>query len=213
MINYLVRLGWSYGDQEVFSLQELIEKFSFENVQKSSAVFNPNKLLWMNAHYIRHNDPQRVAALLQPFLEQAGLGKEAKSMPAGWMEKLVIALRERAQTLVELAAAAIPYVQQDVIMDEAAAKKYLTPAIAAALELLVTRIEALPGFTKAVLEEAFKEVLAAHGLKMGELAQPVRVALTGRTASPGIFDVLDLLGRERAIARLQHAIRLARGSR
>jgi glutamyl-tRNA synthetase len=213
MINYLVRLGWSYGDQEVFSLPELIEKFSFESVQKSSAIFNPDKLLWMNAHYIRHNDPQRVAGLLQPFLEQAGLGNEARSMPAGWMEKLVIALRERAQTLAELAAAAAPYVQQDVTMDEAAAKKYLTPAIAPALELLVKRIEALPGFTKSVLEEAFKEVLTAQGLKMGELAQPVRVALTGRTASPGIFDVLDLLGRERALARLKHAIYLARGSR
>src|SRR5207247_10813473 len=74
MINYLVRLGWSYGDQEIFSVQELIAKFSFENVQKSSAVFNPDKLLWINAHYIRHNDPKRVAELLRPFLEKAGLG-------------------------------------------------------------------------------------------------------------------------------------------
>jgi glutamyl-tRNA synthetase len=213
IINYLVRLGWSYGDQEVFSVTELVEKFSFDHVQKSSAVFNPDKLLWMNAHYIRHNDPKRVAELLQPFLDQIGLGSEAGSMPEGWMEKLVIALRERAQTLVELATAAAPYVQREVTMDESAAKKYLTPAIAPALELLVKRIEALSGFTKSVLEDAFKEVLTAQGLKMGELAQPVRVALTGRTASPGIFDVLDLLGRERAIARLQQAIRLARGSR
>jgi glutamyl-tRNA synthetase len=210
MINYLVRLGWSYGDQEIFSVPELVEKFSFQHVQKSSAVFNPEKLLWMNAHYIRHNDPKRIADLLQPFLERAGLGDAARSMPEGWMEKGVIALRERAQTLVELAAAAAPYVQKDVTMDDAAAKKYLIPAIVPALELLVNRIETLPGFTKSVLEEAFKEVLAAHGLKMGELAQPVRVALTGRTASPGIFDVLDLLGRERALGRLKHAIQLAR---
>jgi glutamyl-tRNA synthetase len=212
MINYLVRLGWSYGDQEVFSVIELVEKFSFEHVQKSSAVFNPDKLLWMNAHYIRHNDPKRIAELLQPFLEQADLGNEARSMPEGWMEKLVIALRERAQTLVEMAAGAAPYVQREISIDQAASKKYLTPAIAPALELLTKRIEALPGFTKSVLEEAFKEVLTVQNLKMGELAQPVRVALTGRTASPGIFDVLDLLGRERSIARLQRAIRLARGA-
>jgi glutamyl-tRNA synthetase len=206
MINYLVRLGWSYGDQEIFSLVELIDKFSFEHVQKSSAVFNPDKLLWMNAHYIRHNDPQRVAALLMPFLEQSGLGHDVKAMPAGWMERLVIALRERAQTLVEMAAAAGPYVQKDIQIEDAVAKKFLTPAIVPTLQLLTERIASLAGFTKAALEDVFKDIIGSQGLKMGELAQPVRVALTGRTATPGIFDVMDLLGRERTITRLKHAI-------
>jgi glutamyl-tRNA synthetase len=210
MINYLVRLGWSFGDQEVFSVPELIEKFSFEHVQKSSAVFNPDKLLWMNAHYLRTTEPKRIAALLCPFLDQIGLGDEAKHLSEEWMQRLVVTLRERVQTLVELAAVSTPYIQQHIALDDGAAKQFLTPAIAPVLEQLRARIEALPEFTKPSLEEAFKAIVAERGLKMGELAQPVRVALTGRTASPGIFEVLDLLGRERTLARLTDAIERAR---
>jgi glutamyl-tRNA synthetase len=213
MINYLVRLGWSSGDQEIFSVPELIEKFSFDQVQKSAAVFNPDKLLWVNAHYIRQGDPERVAALLQPFLEQAGLGAEAKAMPEGWMERLVIALRERSQTLVEMSKAAVPYLQQDIQIEAEAAKKLLTPAIAPTLELLTDRLAALSEFTKPGQEAAFKEVMEAAGLTMGQLAQPVRVTLTGRTASPGIFEVIDLLGRERTLARLRRGIERAKAAR
>ena len=213
MINYLVRLGWSYGDQEVFSVPELIEKFTFDQVQKSAAVFNPDKLLWVNAHYVRHDEPKRVAELLQPFLAQAGLGDEARAMPAGWMERLVIALRERSQTLVEMAKAAVPYLQQDIPVDEEAAKKHLTPTIARSLEKLTDRFTGLAEFSHEMLEQAFKQVLEEDRLKMGQLSQPVRVALTGQAASPGIFEVIDLLGRERTLARLKRGIERARGAR
>ena len=213
MINYLVRLGWSFGDQEIFSVPELIEKFTFDQVQKSAAIFNPDKLLWVNAHYIRQGEPKRVAELLQPFLAQAGLGDQARTMPTGWMERLVIALRERSQTLVEMGKAAVPYLQQDIPVDEEAAKKHLTPTIVRSLEKLADRFTGLAEFSHAMLEQAFKQVLEEDRLKMGQLAQPVRVALTGQAASPGIFEVIDLLGRERTLARLKQGIERARAAR
>lgn len=209
MVNYLVRLGWSYGDQEIFSVAELIEKFSFDSVQKASALFDPDKLLWVNAQYIHHGEVKRLAALLQPFLDQAGLGDAARSAPEGWLERLVMALQERARTLQEMAAVATPYVRDNIPIEEAGAKKFLTPAIAPTLAKLADRLSALPEFSKDTLEKTFKELLDKEGIKMGQLAQPVRVALTGRTASPGIFDVMDLLGKDRTIARLRKGIERA----
>ena len=209
MVNYLVRLGWSYGDQEIFSVAELIEKFSFDSVQKASALFDPDKLLWVNAQYIHHGEVKRLAALLQPFLDQAGLGDAARSAPEGWLERLVIALQERARTLQEMAAVATPYVMDHIPLEEAGAKKFLTPAIVPTLAKLADRLSALPEFSKDTLEKTFKELLDKEGIKMGQLAQPVRVALTGRTASPGIFDVMDLLGKDRTIARLRKGIERA----
>jgi glutamyl-tRNA synthetase len=209
MVNYLVRLGWSYGDQEIFSVAELIEKFSFDSVQKASALFDPDKLLWVNAQYTHHGEVKRLAALLQPFLDQAGLGDAARSAPEGWLERLVMALQERARTLQEMAAVATPYVKDNILIEEAGAKKFLTPAIAPTLAKLADRLSALPEFSKDTLEKTFKELLDKEGIKMGQLAQPVRVALTGRTASPGIFDVMDLLGKERTLARLRKGIERA----
>ncbi len=206
MINYLVRLGWSYGDQEVFSVAELIEKFSLEHVQKSAAEFNPEKLRWLNAHYIRHGDPTRLAELLVPFLEPLGLGDAIQHYSENWKERLVAAFQERSHTLVEMADHAVPYVLQQISLDEAGARKFLTPAIAPTLEKLTGRLEGLPDFSKAALEDVFKQLIQEQGMKMGQLAQPVRVALTGGTASPGIFDVMDLLGRERTIGRLRQGI-------
>ena len=213
VVNYLVRLGWSHGDQEIFSRRELIEKFSFEHVQKSSAVFNPEKMVWVNAEYIKSSDPKRVATLLQAFLEQAGLGAEANAMPEGWLEQLVVALRERCKTLVEMATMAAPYVQRDIVIEEDAAKKHLTPDITPALSRFADRVAALAEFSHAALEKAFMEVLDEHGLRMGQLAQPVRVTLTGRTASPGLFEVMELLGRERTLARLRTGIERAKAAR
>jgi len=129
------------------------------------------------------------------------------------MERLVIALRERSQTLVEMAQAAVPYLQQDMPIEDEAAEKFLTPAIAPTLGHLSERLAALPEFTKPGQEAAFKEVMERAGLKMGQLAQPVRVALTGRAASPGIFEVIDLLGREQTLARLRKGVERAKAAR
>ena len=209
MVNYLVRLGWSHGDQELFTRQELIEKFSWKNVQTSAAVFNPEKLLWVNAEYIKISPPAQVAQALLPLLEAAGLTDEVQAVSAGWLAQLVVLVKERAKTLVEMVDWVRPYFGQAVTVDEEAAKKFLTPAIASVLGKLLTRFEALPVFSKQTWEAAFKQLVEEEGIKMGQLAQPVRVALTGRTASPGLFDVMEVLGQDRTLFRLRQGIERA----
>jgi glutamyl-tRNA synthetase len=209
MVNYLVRLGWSHGDQEIFTRQELIEKFSWKNVQTSAAVFNPEKLLWVNAEYIKISPPAQVAHALVTLLEAAGLKDEVQSVSAGWLTQLVVLVKERAKTLVEMVDWVRPYFGQAVTCDEEAAKKFLTPAIAPILGKLLTRFEAFPAFSKQQWEEAFKQLVEEEGVKMGQLAQPVRVALTGRTASPGLFEVMEVLGRDRTLSRLRQGVERA----
>ena len=206
MVNYLVRLGWSHGDQEVFTRSELIEKFTWKNVQSSAAVFNPDKLLWMNAEYIKTCPPESVAWALLPFLEQAGLIDPSRPLSRDWLVQLVILVRERAKTLVEMVEWVKPYFGEAVVWEEEAAKKYLTQANAPVLRKLLERFHSLPAFSKQTWEEQFKRLVEEEGMKMGQLAQPVRVALTGRTASPGLFDVMEVLGRDRTLSRLQQSL-------
>ena len=203
MVNYLVRLGWSHGDQELFSRQELIEKFSWNHVQKSAAVFNPDKLLWMNAEYIKTSSTRQVAEALVPLLEQAGLKKEVEAVSDEWLAQLVVLVKERAKTLVEMVEWVRPYFGQTVTFDEEAAKKFLTSAIGPALSKLIARFEPFPSFSRPEWENSFKQLVQEEGMKMGQLAQPVRVALTGRTASPGLFEVMEVLGRDRTLLRLK----------
>ncbi len=212
VVNYLVRLGWSHGDQEIFTRQELIEQFDFKHVQSSSAMFNPEKMLWVNEQYLMHGEPERIARLLIPWLGQAGLKEEVKAVTPEWLAKLVVMVRERTKTLVDMVAWATPYFGRDVAMDDEAAKKFLTPVIAPLLAKLSARFEAQPRFEKELLEATFKQFVEAEGMKMGQLAQPIRVALTGRTASPGLFDVMELLGRERTLTRLKNGIARAKTS-
>jgi len=209
MVNYLVRLGWSHGDQELFTRQELIEKFSWKNVQSSAAVFNSDKLLWLNAEYIKTSPPRQVALALVPLLDAAGLKDEVRSVSAEWLAKLVVLVRERTKTLVEMVEWVRPYFGQAVTFDEEAARKFLTPAIASALGKLLARFEAFSVFSKQEWEESFKQLVREEGMKMGQLAQPVRVALTGRAASPGLFEVMEVLGRERTLFRLRKGIERA----
>jgi glutamyl-tRNA synthetase len=209
MVNYLVRLGWSHGDQEIFTRQELIEKFSWDHVQKSAAVFNPEKLLWMNAEYMKTSPPGQIVQALVPLLEVAGLKEEVRTVSTEWLARLVVLVRERAKTLTDMVMWVTPYFGQTVAFDEAAAKKFLTPIIAPALGKLLARFEAFPTFSKEEWEESFKSLVEEEGMKMGQLAQPVRVALTGRAASPGLFEVMEVLGRERTLFRLQKGIERA----
>jgi glutamyl-tRNA synthetase len=206
MVNYLVRLGWSHGDQELFTRQELIEKFSWKNVQPSPAVFNPEKLLWVNAEYIKISQPGQVAQALVPLLEAAGLTDEVRAVSPDCLAKLVVLVKERAKTLVEMVEWVRPYFWEAVTFDEEAAKTLLTPAIAPVLGKLLVCFESFPVFSKQQWEEAFKQLVEAEGLKMGQLAQPVRVALTGRTASPGLFEVMEVLGRDRTLFRLRQGL-------
>lgn len=210
MVNYLVRLGWSHGDQELFTRRELIEKFSWDHVQTSAAVFNPDKLLWMNAEYIKTSPPSEVRQALVPHLEQAGLKDELRTVSNEWLAQLVVLVKERAKTLTDMVEWVRPYFGQGAAFEVEAAKKFLTPTTAPLLQKLLTQLEALPTFSKQVWEDSFKKLVEEEGIKMGQLAQPVRVALTGRTASPGLFEVMEVLGRERTLVRLKAGIERAK---
>ena len=200
LVNYLARLGWSHGDQELFSRADLIQHFTLENVGKSAGIFNPEKLEWVNFQYMKATPAAELTGLLVPFLERAGL---PVPRDRAWLTRVVETLRERAKTLVELAEFCRFYLVDRIEPDAKAAAKHLTAQIAPALGDLVARLEALPRWDAAGIEAAFQQTLAAHGLKLGALAQPVRVAVTGGTVSPGIYEVLDVLGRERSLGRLR----------
>ncbi|MBT1074362.1 glutamate--tRNA ligase [Geobacter grbiciae] len=202
MVNYLVRLGWSHGDQEIFSREELIEKFSIEAVGKSAGVFNPDKLLWLNHHYIKESAPERLAELLVPFMKERGIDPE--SGPG--LSLVVKTLQERSRTLVEMADGAIFYYRGDFAYDEQAAAKYLVPDAAPLLTALAEKLEALADFSQAGIESLFKEFIAEKGIKLGQVGPAVRVSLCGGTASPGIYEVIEALGKEEALRRLRRAV-------
>ena len=201
MVNYLVRLGWSHGDEEIFSLEELVEKFSLESVGRSAGVFNPDKLLWLNEHYIKTGDPQRLGDLLAEFLAEKGL--DITSGPD--LRDVVVSLQDRAKTLVEMAEGARFYYQAPTEYDPKAREKFLTPDKGEILQSLIEMLENLDDFSVAGVEAGFKELLEKTGLKLGKVGPTVRVALTGGTVSPGIFDVVAVLGKERTVSRLRKA--------
>lgn len=203
MINYLVRLGWSHGDQEIFSREELVRYFTLEKVGKTPAIFDPAKLLWLNGHYIKQAEAKQLAELLFPFWEEAGVGREElRQKETGWLEGVVRIYQERAKTLRELAESSKVLFEVQIKMDPEAAK-LLSSEARARLQALRSKLEALPEFTAKALETLVREYAAEQGAKLVEVAQPLRVALTGRTVSPPIFVVMELLGRERCLRRLK----------
>ncbi len=206
LVNYLARLGWSAGDQEIFSLQELIEKFSLENVGKAPAVFNPEKLLWLNHHYIQQADHGRIAKLLLDLLKKDGIVAKGNEPNGEWLKKLVSILQERSHTLVEMKDSAKPFFVEEVEMQEKAKTKHLKPDIAPVLTTLLERLKAVDPFTHDKIEKVFNGMVEETGLKLGKIAQPVRVALTGGTVSPGIYDVIEVMGKERTVKRIVAAV-------
>jgi glutamyl-tRNA synthetase len=202
LVNYLARLGWSCGDEEIFSLTELVEKFSLDNVGRSAGVFNQEKLLWLNSHYIKTGDPQRLAELLKPFLGQKGLHTESGPDLVG----VVKSLQERAATLVEMADGAAFYFVEQVDFDEKAREKFLTREQQGLFAGLLEALGQCPEFTETELEQALARVMDQTALKFGKVAQPLRVALTGGTASPSIYEVLRVLGKERSLQRISRAL-------
>ncbi len=203
-INYLVRLGWSLGDQEIFTRDEIIQNFSIENLNLSAAVFNPEKLLWMNQEYIMAGETERLLGLLEERLRGGGLDPDilSREVRLGVVEQL----RTRAKTMEEMAEGAAFFFRPGVEYDEKAAGKFLTPGIAGPLGRVREAIAGVEPFAPEGVKAAFEGVLEAEGMKLGKLAQPVRVAVTGGTMSPGIFETLCLLGKERTLERLDTAL-------
>jgi glutamyl-tRNA synthetase len=210
LVNYLARLGWSSGDQEIFSRQELIEKFSFDTVGKAPSVFNPEKLVWLNHHYIQQADHGRLEELVLDLLRKDGIVKQGAEPDSEWFKKLVGILTERSHTLVEMKTGTLPFILDEIAMDEKAKAKQLTPDVAPLLLELAERLKTVEPFVHAELEKIFNALVAEKGIKLGKLAQPVRVAVTGGTVSPGIFEVLEVMGNEKSIKRIEAAAAIAK---
>jgi glutamyl-tRNA synthetase len=199
MVNYLARLGWSHGDQEVFSRDELVRLFDIKDVASSGAVFDQTKLEWLNQAFMKRMDDGRLAELAEPFVRGAGL-----TVPGdrAWLARVVGTLKERAKTLVELAAVGRFYFVAPAGYDDKAAAKLLTAAGVERLDRLIASLPTVE-FTPAALEAAYRALAQELGVKLVDVAQLSRLAVTGTTASPPIFDVLSILGRDETLARLR----------
>ncbi len=210
LCNWLVRLGWSHGDQEIFSRREIRELFDLASVGRGAARADVAKLQWINQHYLKTLPADALLPGLLPRLETR-VGHPVEATPA--LRAGLELMRERSRTLEEMADRA-RFLATDVIAyDEKAAAKHLKPEALAPLSTLHDRLAALADWSEAALEAAFEATRADHdGLGMGKLAQPVRVAMTGEAVSPGIFETLAVLGRERTLERLADALHHLRHS-
>jgi len=202
LLNYLVRLGWSHGDQEVFSLDEMIELFDLSNVNRAASTFNTEKLLWLNQHYIKNDDPARIARLLSPFMGEIGIDPA----PYPPLVDVVRAQQERAKTLVEMAEISAFFYQDFDDYEEASARKHLKPAAREPLEMVRQALVAVDDWEPGHLHQVVVDVAAQLGLGLGKVAQPLRVAVVGRAASPGIDITLHLVGRDACLRRIDKAL-------
>jgi len=201
-----VRLGWSHGDEEIFTLGDLIEKFTIEAVGRSAGVFNPDKLLWLNAHYIKIGDPQRLATLLLPFLAERGIDVGAGPE----LTAVIRTLQERSRTMLEMADGAIFYYKPEFEYDEKSVAKFLTPAGRELCAELAARLEKSEDVGHDAIAALFDGLCADRGVKMKDVAQPARFALTGGAASPGIYEVIGVLGRDETVRRIRRALEACR---
>jgi len=202
LINYLVRLGWSCGDQEIFSLEEMIQHFDLKSVNQSASAFNQEKLLWLNQQHIIALSSRELGERLRPYLEATGIDPASGPTP----EAVARAFHERATTLSQLAESCRYCFEDFAEIEAKAAKKHLRPVVLAPVREVRTRFAGLRDWTAAAISEAIAATVAAHGINMGKLGQPLRVAVTGGAVSPPIDVTLALVGRERTLARLDRAI-------
>ena len=205
-LNYLVRLGWSHGDQEIFTREELVEKFSLEGLGKSPSVFDPKKLLWLNGRYVKDMPEEETARRVVPFMEREGFSPGGD----GRLGKVVSQLRERSETLEEMARQSRYFFTGDFEYDAAAARKFLSPKNGRILAELLGELRSLEDFSAEGVRGGFERVMERLGLGLGKIAQPARVALTGGVRSPGIFEVAGILGRETVAQRLSRALEFIR---
>ena len=202
LLNYLVRLGWSHGDQEVFSIAEMQSLFDLANVNAKAARLDMAKLGWLNQQYLKSDDPEAVAVHLAWHLNQCGYDLAKGPRPAD----LVLALRERAQTLKEMAEKSAVWFQPLAQYDDAAVAKHFKPEARGPLEDARARLAALVAWTPEAIGEAMKATAEAQGIGMGKIAQPMRVAITGTQVSPDIGWTVYLCGRDEALARIDAAL-------
>ncbi len=202
LLNYLVRLGWSHGDQEIFSIEEMTELFELDDINKSASSINPDKLLWLNQHYIKEGDPEHIARHLAWHMQRLGI--DTSNGPV--LSAVVTALAERSKTLLEMAQNSRYFYEDFDEFDEKAAKKNLKAAALEPLQVMLNRFSAAADWNGEALHQIVLDVAEELELKLGKVAQPLRVAVTGAGMSPSIDVTLELIGRERCLARMAKAI-------
>ena len=202
LLNYLVRLGWSYGEREIFSLDEMIELFDIKDVNRAPSAFNTEKLLWINQHYIKSDTPERIAHLLNEHMDKPGI--DPTTGPN--LVEVVEAQRERAKTLVELARISRFYYLDFDVYDEKAAQKLFKPAAIGPLERIKARLEAIDHWSRAAIHEAIEAVAEELRVGFGKIAMPLRLAVTGGAPSPDLDLTVYLVGRVASLRRITQAI-------
>ena len=206
LLNYLVRLGWSHGDQEIFSIEEMKALFDIHDINKAASSFDPDKLLWLNQHYIKEADRGRLEEELVGRLAARGLDT-ADGPPPG---EVVAALRERARTLEEMADKSEYLYREEIDYDPLAAKKHLRPVAEPLLNGLRNALAELDDWRPAPIHALVQKVAEEHGVKLGKIAQPLRVAVSGTAATPSIDVTVALVGKRRTLERLDRAIAFVR---
>jgi glutamyl-tRNA synthetase len=209
LLNYLVRLGWSHGDQEIFSLDEMVEYFELDDVNVSASTFNMEKLLWLNHQYIMNSDPAHVARHLSWHIGQLGIDP----VEGPDLVDVVKAQRERSKTLVEMAGASVYFYQEFDVYDEKAAKKNFTAGSDDVLAQLHAKLAEQKSWSAESLHQVIVDLAETLGLNLGKVAQPLRVAVCGSAVSPAIDITLTLIGREKTLARLDKAISYIRSQK
>lgn len=203
VLNYLARLGWSHGDQEVFSREELIKLFDVSDANASASRFSSEKLTWLNQQYIMAAEPESLVPMFVEQLQKIGLDPENGPEP----QRVIVGYRERAETLRQLAATVFYLYQNDITVDEGAAKKQLRPVMIEPFRTLIEKLGALEDWQSDALHAAVEAAAESHDLKFGKIGQPLRVAITGGPVSPPIDTTLELVGRERTLQRLGDALK------
>ena len=207
LLNYLVRLGWSHGDQEIFSVTDMIELFDIGQVNRAAAALNPGKLTWLNRHYLRASKAERIATLLEEKLME--LGVDVSAPPD--LTELVKIQKERVKTIAEMVEQSRFFYEEFAQYDEAATKKHLRPVVFDALWQVREKLANLGSWNREALHAAIAAVAEQQAMKFGKIAQPLRVAVMGSAVSPAIDVTLHLLGRDRTLARLAQALELIEG--
>jgi glutamyl-tRNA synthetase len=202
VVNYLVRLGWSYGDQEEFTREELVEKFGLEAVGRSAAAINPGKLDWLNSEYIKKIELDELVQRVWPFIEAKGYSNRDPDL----LRKAVLSLRERVKTLAEMADLSEFYFREEIAYDEKAAEKFLGKEAVPIFNQVITSLLKESTLQRGNVHQVIQQLAEMRGEPLVKIAQPLRVALTGRTVSPPIDEVMEVLGKERVIRRIERAI-------
>ncbi len=202
LLNYLVRLGWSHGDKEIFSKDELLKMFDISGIGRSQAIFDPKKLLWLNGYYIREKSEDELVKLLIPYLQKRGI----LDIDENYLKKVIRTLKTRSKTLLEMVEQMLFYFVDNVEIDENDRKKFINQKTIHILEDVKKLIMDLSDFSEVRLEKAFREFCKDKGIKLVEVAQPTSVCLCGRSKSPGLFEMMEILGKDRCLERIEKVI-------